>query len=183
MDQQKMFRVSFAYADEDEITGKPVKATKDILISAVNYTDAECLAHTIIPDLQAYSTDVAYEIKPVKKPLHLALTGEIDIAPELVCGLFNYFIDPELSQVSLFNVSAHLSETQDSGKIKTVVEEWLVPAENSRAAYDIVHKTLKKIDIRDFELKNIKFDKADELFYTESQHRGHVSRSELAEIL
>lgn len=183
MSQNKFFRASFSYFGLDEQTGKLTKEKKEVLLSAVNYTDAECLVSAILPDLQTHSDDVDYEIKRINKNLLMVLSPAISVSDTLTKGLFNYYIEGSEDQVSLFKVTVEIEEPRDKGKSKKTREDWWVPAENSKQAYDIIQVLLSKIEIRDYTVKNITFDAADEVFVTEQEHKKLLYQSESASIL
>lgn len=183
MNQNHFFRISFSYFILDEQTNKLKKEKKEVLASAVNYTDAECLAMEILPDLQQDSDDVTYKITLIEKSLLIALNSAMRISDTLTRGLFNYYFEEEEDKVSLFKVTVDIKEPREKGDPKIVKEDWWVPAKTSKAAYDIMQSLLLQIETREFTLKNITFDTADEIFVTEQEHKNILYQSESANII
>lgn len=176
------FRIAFSYTDLGT-DGKTIKAKKHVIVSAVNYTDAETVAVSIIPDLQTHSDNVDYEIKRVNKKSEFILTPAISINGSLTEGLINYYLAGEEKEMSMFNVYVEFQDVNDKGKLKTSKEEFLLATANSKEAFDIIQNFIKKVDTREFMIKDIKFEPADELFVTDSEHKSYVSKSESNNIL
>ena len=171
------FRVGFTYSNLNP-KGKVIKDKKQIIVSAVNYTDAEQVALAILPDLQNHSDEVEYEIKKINKKSEFLLTPAITVNDTTTQGLINYFLEGEENESALFNVFVEFEDQNEKGDPKTSKEEFCLAAYTSREAYDIIQSFLHQIDSRNFSIKNIKFDEADEIFVSAEEHKSYVYKSE-----
>lgn len=183
MYQNHYFRILFSYQNQDENTGKLKKEKKEVLVSAVNYTDAECLALVLLPSLQQHSDDASYRINLVDKPMLIVLTNNMSVDDTLTQGLFNYYFEESPEAASLFKVTVHIAGMKDNGGLKTTKEDWWVPAVTSKQAYDTVQSLFSSIETRDFAIKNITCDVADEIFVTEQGHKSILHQSESANLI
>lgn len=177
-----LFNIAFSYTDLDA-QGKNIKQKKQVKVSAVNYTDAEQIALNIIPDLQTHSNEVDYVINRLSKRPTFILTPSIEVNDKLTLGLFNYYLQGDETETNLYQVFVEFDDINEKGNPKVSKEEFLLAAKTNREAYDMVLNYIQQVDVRSFAIKDVKFDKSDELFVSEQEHKNHVYESETYSIL
>lgn len=172
-----LFNIAFSYTDLDT-QGKNIKAKKQVKVSAVNYTDAEQIALSVLPDLQAHSDEVDYVISRASKKPTFILTPSMEVNDKLTLGLFNYYLQGDESETNLYQVFVDFDDINEKGKPKVTKEEYILAAATNREAYDIVQNYLHKEGSGLCTIKDVKFDKADEIFVSEQEHKNHIYKLE-----
>ena len=167
------FRIKLSYNGEDGDTGAIVKKKEEYLAMSVNYTDAESLVCKIIQDRNFDVNDnVKYEI--VKTKIDKVIFNDIlNVDENKIMNLINYYFEEsENTGVGLYNVKViYFSIDADTGKKKSENSDYWIPASSSENAGNRMSKILDSA-MMDYVIRDIKFDKAQEIYVTEQRYES-----------
>lgn len=162
------YRIKTEFTDENQQDGSLYKRKSEDLVMAASYTEAEKIAYALIESLgrAELNENVTFEIIRTKIE-EVLYNNVLATDKQLVCGLTNaHFEEDEDSGVGLYAVKVMLSEMDEkTGKIRKSNEVIYTPATSNKDAADYVTKYLKKVETRDFIIRDIKFDKAESILW------------------
>lgn len=177
------YRLRFEYTGEDEKGDLITKKQEDLVI-AVNYTDAEVTATGIMADMNMskFDDNVKYEIIKTKIS-EILFTNIFDVDDTFKDDFSLYYFSQEENEAGLFAVTVVYTEINDKGKPKNQKEDIYVAATNPKEAYVYVQNYLKCVEMRDWVIRNVKFDKASSVLVTNEMHQSNIQKSEKAGLL
>lgn len=175
------YRIKTEWTSERD-GGELSKVKTEELVYASSYTDAESTAIDIAENQQRSKFgSINYEI--VKTKINeLVYTPVLKQEPDLTNGLIcNYFEEGEDTGVGLYCVRVMFIEVDEkTGKEKRSNENIYIPASSINHATELVRQYLKKIgEVRDFIVRDTKFDKTSAIFWPVNVHQEKVKLAEI----
>ena len=168
------FRIKMAWTEEQK-DGSLAKVKTEDLVYASNYTEAEQMAVALINDQQRdRHSEVSYEILKTKISEMLYNENLVhDIEPINGC-VYNY-IDPSADEnAGIYAVKVmYILVDEKSGKDKYTYGTIYTPAYSNTDAAERINKHL---EMADFVIRDIKFDKAESVLWPEDVFKCKVSK-------
>ena len=161
------FRIKMEWTSEKE-DGALVKTKTEELVLASNYTEAEKVAYAIAEDQNRMKFSSSISMDIVKTKISELLYNDALVHDEtLVEGLVhNYFEESDDTGVGLYAVKVMYIEVDEkTGREKYPVETIYTPAVSNIDAADFVKSYLKHNEIREFVIRDTKFDKAEAILW------------------
>ena len=167
------YRIKTDWTSERE-GGMLTKVKTEELVYASSYTEAEKVAYAIAED-QNRTQFGSISIEIIKtKIAELVYNDTLAQDESLISGLVcNYFEEDEDSGVGLYCVRVmFINVDEKTGKEKRSNENIFMPATSNVAAVQLVHDHLKKVgEVRDFIVRDSKFDKAEAILWPIDVHK------------
>lgn len=173
------FRIKTEWVSEAE-DGALGKVKTEELVLASNYTEAEKVAYAIAEKgNRSQHSSIVIDITKTKINELLfnnVLASENSMTVGFIC---NYFEEGEDSGVGLYGVKVVYYETDEkTGKTKPSSETVYVPACSNTDAAHFVLAWLKGFEMRDYVIRDIKFDKAEAIFWPSDVQKDKVRQFE-----
>lgn len=165
----QLFRITTTWLRENPTTGAAEKYKTDELVEAQSFSEAETVGFAITEQEQRFKLgDVDINIKRIDNISEILHNPRVLVtSDELLQGLtYSYLEGEEDSGEGLYTVKAIFTETTENGKEKKIPETFLVPASSNGEATRIVTDHIAKRDMRNFVIRDAKFDKASALLLT-----------------
>jgi hypothetical protein len=160
----------------EEPNGALAKKKIEELVLATSYTEAETLLYEIISSYgRTQFSGVTYEI--IKTKISDVLYNEILSQQEGLLKGFccNYFEEEETSGEGLYVVKViFLTVDERTGKEKKSSEVFYVPACSNADATKRISQYLKS-NMKDFVIRDCKFDKAEAIYWPLDEHKRKVA--------
>jgi hypothetical protein len=156
-----------------------IKTEELVLVSS--YTEADKVAYEIAENQNRmqFSTSINVEIVKTKIREMLCnstLCHDNDLTAGLIC---NYFEEGEDTGVGLYAVKVmYLELDEKTGKEKRSNDTIYTPAISNIDAFGSVERFLQKNEMRDFVIRDTKFDKAEAIFWSPEVHKEKLQLSE-----
>lgn len=166
------YKLKFEFMAE-AADGKLYTKKQETLVVAVNYTDAEKIATKMMEGMTTYDSNVGCEIVKTKIS-EFILTDTFEIEEDSLCGLTEYYFSEEDTVAALFCVNIVYTEVDKNDKERTSKGDLYVAASSPKEAFDFASKYLSKVEMRDWVIRNVKFDKADSIAVTSDMHKNYV---------
>ena len=166
------FRLKTNWVCEDE-EGNLVKTKTEELVEADTYTEAETIECTINTKMGREKIEPAtYEIVKAKidNMLYNSILSKND---DMTCKHIETFFDEkEETGMGMYSVKACFFETDEKGKEKKRIESYHVPAHSNTDATMHVKSYVewKYTFSPSFVIKEVKFDKAEAVYWTEDSY-------------
>lgn len=180
METTNFYRIKTSWMSESE-DGSLVKTKTEELAEAVNYTDAEALCVSLINGRNRDKFDTpSYEI--VKTKIDRIIYSKIlQKEDSLTKGLVeSYFEESEDTGVGMYSVKVVFFEEDDKGREKKRVETYYTPAKSNVDASNIVESYVNWTSGASarFVIKDVKFDKAEAIYWTPASYESATRSSE-----
>jgi hypothetical protein len=161
--------------------GNLTKTKTEELVLASSYTEAEAVAYAIAEDQNRtqFNSSIGIEITKTKIK-ELLYNDTLSCDNKLIAGLIqNYFEEADNTGVGLYAVKVMYIELDEkTGKEKQSNDTIYVPSTSNADASDFVNQYLKKVETRDYVIRDIKFDKAEAILWSPEIHQEKIKRYE-----
>lgn len=171
----RLFRIKNNYITADEESGRVVKVKEEYLVSAENYTDAECFITKYNAEHNTERFGPAeYEIVKEKFNYNnIELNDVLNFDDrDTTCGLIEHFFVEDTDR--LFAVTVRFFGDKEAGE-KSYNSTYYVPARNAESAIKYVKTNLIKEDA-DYMITKTVADNVASIFLTPSIHQELIDR-------
>lgn len=174
MSKEKFFRIKMSPYTIEGNDGGLKNTKKEFLVMSSSYTEAEKLACVLMEESKSNESP-DYEI--IKTKIGELLYNDLfTVNAERILGLVHYYFESENTEEGIYSVFVEYTEINESnGKEKIQKETIYTPAQSPKHAIDYVNDFLKDVrETRDWSIKKVDYDKADEVLVTESYHKRNL---------